>query len=53
MRLDELPKKLQMALEEGDVKMSSVLTAAELLTWNSRGEIKEGKEGNMVLEFSQ
>jgi hypothetical protein len=52
MRLDELPEKLQRAIEEGGVKMRSVLTAAELLTWNS-GEIKEGKEENMVMEFAQ
>jgi hypothetical protein len=32
--------------------MRSVLTAAELLTCHS-GEIKEGKEENMVMEFAQ
>jgi hypothetical protein len=53
MRFDELPEKLQRAIEEGGVKMSSVLTAAELLTWNSAEQIKEGKEENMILEFAR
>jgi hypothetical protein len=47
-RLDELPKKLRV-LEEGGIKVSSVLIAADLLTWKS-GEVEEAE--NMVLEFA-
>jgi uncharacterized protein YqgV (UPF0045/DUF77 family) len=51
MRFEELPKKLQRVIEEGGVKMGSMLKVADLLTWKSV-EIKEEEE-NMVLEFVQ